>query len=87
MNAGRSTLSVARLAVRGTTPTGGRRSLKTQQHAGVICGHGLSELPSREGRRRAPGPPARFGRHARPDPALTSPRLLPMLGTGGHGDR
>jgi len=47
---------------------GGRRSLKTQQHAGVVCGHSPPRSPSSQRNTPACSHPARFGRHARPDP-------------------
>jgi hypothetical protein len=47
MNAGRAPRLVwSRLKRRVLADTGGRRSLKTQQHAGVDCGHCPRELAS-----------------------------------------
>jgi hypothetical protein len=38
----------------GLAVAGGRRSLKTQQHAGIVCGPARSRSPSSEGASRAP---------------------------------
>jgi hypothetical protein len=49
VNAGRSPRIAAAPCWRVLAVTGGRRSLKTQQHAGVDCGHASASSPSSKG--------------------------------------
>jgi hypothetical protein len=63
---GRSTHFGHVISRRALRDPAGARSLKTQQHAGLLCGHPAGRPASSNGTARRDRHPARFGRHARP---------------------
>jgi len=66
------------------TRTGGRRSLKTQQHAGSVFAAHRRPTQVAKGERPSRGHPARFGRHARPDPLGHHPPRGRVAAGSGH---